>query len=54
MSVCDIASVTVGLSETNRMKLLDTLQQNELTGHFSDSIVTFVFEYCTNVSLPVT
>jgi len=29
-------------------------KQNELTGHFSDSIATFVFEYCTNVSLPVT
>ena len=43
MSVCDIASVTVSLSETNRTKV---------TVHFSGSTVTFVFEYCTNVSLP--
>ena len=44
MSICDIASVTVRLSETNRMTV---------TGHFSDSTVTFDFEYCTNISLQV-
>jgi hypothetical protein len=45
MSICDIASVTVSLSETNRMIV---------TGHFSDSNVSFVYEYCTDVSIQVT